>query len=297
MSKELGVFHTHYNHIVQENPSGVPEEEYIVLASDRFKEVEGRKFKFQKVFPILQDVVKYSSGSRDVEDEEEPSLGFLDHYQPSVANTVDSSREDGSVATLATPRDVVVTPVNPGRVNMAGSVMGSHMRQPMGSKRAKALAATTRGCEEAQIAVVVPPPPPSAAVVVADKMTVTLGHIYRNGHKEDQFDIRYKCWKALVHHQEEVEARSMMQEMMSYREPLQEEQQQEEVEDDDDGKDDGGVEGLFDEEEEVEVVDVAPPAGEGSASPDSIARHRPQQPAPPGGGAPEEKEDLEEGAS
>jgi hypothetical protein len=59
ITKELGIFHTHYyNHIVQEkNPSGVPEEEYIVLASHPFKEVEGRKFKFQMVFPILQDVI------------------------------------------------------------------------------------------------------------------------------------------------------------------------------------------------------------------------------------------------
>jgi hypothetical protein len=56
MTKELGDFHTHDKHIVPENPSGaVPEEEYIALASDRFKEVEGttsRKFKFQEAFPI-----------------------------------------------------------------------------------------------------------------------------------------------------------------------------------------------------------------------------------------------------
>jgi hypothetical protein len=76
ITKELGIFHTHYNHIVQENPSGVPEEEYIALASDRFKEIEGRKFKFQKLFPILQDVVKYS-GVDGL-----PALheGLLDHH-------------------------------------------------------------------------------------------------------------------------------------------------------------------------------------------------------------------------
>jgi hypothetical protein len=266
ITRELGFFHTHYKHIVQENPSGVPEEEYIALASDRFKEVEGRKFKFQKVFPILQDVVKYSGG---VEEEASLPEGFLDHhhhYQPSVATTVDSIREDCSVETLLTPRDAVVTPVNPSRVNMAGSVMGSRMRRPMGTKRAKALAASRGEAPPAELPMIIaeaPPPPRSAATVVADKLTTHLGKIFRNGHKKDQFDIRYKCWKALVHHQEELEARSVMQEMMTYREPLTENQ--------------GEVVDLHEEEEEeeeVEVVGVATTtqAGEGSASPDSLAR-------------------------
>jgi hypothetical protein len=86
------------------------------------------------------------------------------------------------VETLLTPRDAVVTLVNPSRVNIAGSVLGSHMRRPMGTKRAKALAA--RGEESpAELPMIIagaPPPPPrrSAATVVADKLTTHLGKIF-----------------------------------------------------------------------------------------------------------------------
>ncbi len=68
----------------------MPEEEYIALASDRFKEVEGRKFKFQKLFPILQDVVKYSGGvSHGV-----PALhdGLLDHHRQPVCFIINRGR-------------------------------------------------------------------------------------------------------------------------------------------------------------------------------------------------------------
>ncbi len=189
--------------------------------------------------------------------------------------------------TLLTPRDAVVTPVNPARVNMAGSVMGSHMRRPMCTKRAKALAATRREESPAGLPMIIakapPHPPQSAATVVADTLTTHLGKIFQNGHKKDQFDNRYKCWKALVHHQEELEARSVMQEMMTYREPLTENQGEEEEEDD-------GVEVV---DEEVEVVGVlAIPAGEGSASPDSLATRRIARQSRQQQQAPEEFEEV-----
>ncbi len=123
----------------------MPEEEYISLAaSDRFKDVEGRKFKFQEVFPLLHDVVKYS-----VVDGGVPTLheGLQDrHGGPPGNNTVAGNPGVvlGVVDTLG-PREVVVAPVNPSRVNMAGSVMGSHLvTRPMGSRRVKAAAAAAR---------------------------------------------------------------------------------------------------------------------------------------------------------
>ena len=240
ITKELGIFHTHYNHIVQENPSGVPEEEYIALASDRFKEVEGRKFKFQKVFPILQDVVKYS-----VVDVGVPTLheGLLDHHA-GLPGTNTVAVNPGVVDTLG-PREVVVTPVNPSRVNMAGSVMGSHLVRPMGSRRAKAAAAATReatrygtpvagtpvaAVQEPEVVVVPPPPgapPKGMASDIADNLTMFLGTIFRDGKKKDQFDTRYKCWKVLVHHREEAKAERVKEELLTYMEPLQQEQEEE----------------------------------------------------------------------
>ncbi len=82
------------------------------------------------------------------------------------------------------PRIVlVVTPVNPSRVSMAGgSVMGSHLVRPMSSRRAtKAVAAAAREVtgrygtpvaagtpdaapvQEPEVIVVPPPPPPPAS--------------------------------------------------------------------------------------------------------------------------------------
>jgi hypothetical protein len=202
--------------LVQENPSGVPEEEYIAVASDRFKEVEGRKCKFhQKLFPILQDVVKYS-GVNGV-----PGLheGLLDRHPqpapPGVNNTAAVADVNPGVGmdTLG-PREVVVTPVNPSRVNMAGSVTGSHLVRPMGSRRAKAAAAAARrdvtryGTPDTtgrrvpavqepageEVVVVPPPPPPlpqrSEATEIEDNLTIFLGTIFRDGHKKDQFNTR-----------------------------------------------------------------------------------------------------------
>jgi hypothetical protein len=138
-----------------------------------------------------------------------------------------------------------VTPVNPSRVNMAGSVMGSHLVRPMGSRRAKAAAAATReatrygtpvagtpvaAVEEPEELVVVPPPPAppkGTASDIADNLTMFLGTIFRDGKKKDQFDTRYKCWKVLVHHREEAKAERVKEELLTYMEPLQQEHEEE----------------------------------------------------------------------
>jgi hypothetical protein len=251
-------------------PGGVPEEEYsIILASDQFKEVEGRKLKFQKLFPILQDVVKYSGVDGVPALHEGPLLER--HRQPvnnhiavdaaaAVVNNDTTSAQGGVMGVMDTlgPREAVVTPVNPSRVNTAGSVMGSHLVRPMGSRQAKAAAAaaarkvtrygtpvagtSVAAVQEPEEVVVVPPPPPpprSEAADIADNLTMFLGTIFCDGHKKDQFDVRYdKCWKALIHHQdEEVKAEKVMEEMLTYMEPLQQQHQE-----------------LLEEEDEVQVV-------------------------------------------
>jgi hypothetical protein len=117
--------------------------------------------------------------------------------------------------------------------------------------------------EAAEVLVVVPPPPApprSEATKLVDNLTVFLGTIYRDGHKKDQLDIRYKCWKALVHHREEVKAERVMEEMLTYMEPLQEQEDQEELV----------------EEEEVQVVaapedsEEAPPTTGGATEEQSV---------------------------
>jgi hypothetical protein len=61
IKKDMNEFKVHYSHIVSEAPSGVPQEEYIDLACDRFYAVHKRKFRFKQCVPTLQSVVCFSS--------------------------------------------------------------------------------------------------------------------------------------------------------------------------------------------------------------------------------------------
>ncbi len=84
-------FKVHYSDIVlSEAPSGVPQEEYINLACDRFQAVHKRKFRFKQCVPTLQAVVCFSSKK------EAPTLheGLADNFAPAV---------------LVAPRPVVAT--------------------------------------------------------------------------------------------------------------------------------------------------------------------------------------------
>jgi hypothetical protein len=97
---------------------------------------------------------------------------------------------------------------------MAGSLMGSHTSRPtMGSsRRAKAAAASARedtrygtdvaagiplaAVQEPEVVLVPPPaaaPPRRETANLADNLTMFLGTIFCDGHKnKDQFDTRYK---------------------------------------------------------------------------------------------------------
>ncbi len=65
---------------------------------------------------------------------------------------------------------------------------------------------------------------PRSQVPEGQLLKIFLGTAFCDGHKKDQFDTRYKCWKALVHHRQEVKAEKVLEEMLTFMEPLQQEE-------------------------------------------------------------------------
>ena len=53
------LFNKHYRQLHSEKPSGVPEEEYVDIVVDRFKELENKPFRFKECVPILHDIIKF----------------------------------------------------------------------------------------------------------------------------------------------------------------------------------------------------------------------------------------------
>jgi hypothetical protein len=135
----IQIFNVQYRHIVAESPpSGVPEDEYIDLACDRYKLVQGSKFRFKYLVPTLHAIVKFSP---------ENETALQENHQLVDQNSFPINGEGGviMVDSQGTREDVVlVTPLNAGRTNMAGSVMVSHLRLPIGTKRANAAATAAR---------------------------------------------------------------------------------------------------------------------------------------------------------
>jgi hypothetical protein len=259
IKKDMNEFKVHYSHIVSEAPSGVPQEQYIDLACDRFQAVHKRKFRFKQCVPTLQSVVCFSN------EKECPTLheGLADNFGPVVLapETVVARRREG--------RDVVVTPQNVGTVNMAGSVMGSHMVRPIGTKKAKA--AARAGTPSSSLG---EPTPPhfSAATLAANKLTATLGKIFGRAKKKDTFKMKAKIWETMVFHKKHASARKLAEELWSYElddeeeEALEEEEQEGEEKVEDEEAEEGPSEDeylAFDEDDapvegvdEVEVVRV-----------------------------------------
>jgi hypothetical protein len=188
---------------------------------------------------------------------ESPTLheGLADNFAPAVLVA------DTAVAPVG--RDVVVTPhQNPGTVNMLGSVMGSHMVRPMGTKRAKA--AAKLGTPSSSVGGEPAPPQFSVAALAAEKLTNTLGKIFGRAKKKVSFKMKAKIWEAMVFYKKHASARKLAEELWSYNiddeeEALQEEEE-EKVDDDEEEEEDGQSEDdeyqPFDEDEdEVQQVD------------------------------------------
>ncbi len=274
----IQIFNVHYRHIVAESPSGVPEDEYIDLACDRYKLVQGSKFRFKYLVPTLHAIVKFSPENETV----------LQEHQLVDQNNFPVNGEGGVIMVDSQGRDVVVTPLNPGRTNMAGSVMGSHLRRPIGTKRAKAAAIAARepAARARIVGEAVPEPPPfipGAAAAVADRLTVTLGKIFSGGKRKDEFDIKTKIWETMLYYKKHVSARRVAEQMWSYQDtPAEEGLAEGEVEDQQQGEEEEEEEEVeeeeeedVEEEEEDEVQFVATTtAGEVTASPDTAARRQ-----------------------
>jgi hypothetical protein len=90
-------------------PSGVPESEYIDMASDRFQGMEGRAFRFKGCVEVLHTTARFS---------------------PTAQRQVAIAARAGSV--VETEQD------SSGTRNVVGTVMGSNLPRPTGCKAAKA---------------------------------------------------------------------------------------------------------------------------------------------------------------
>jgi hypothetical protein len=196
------VYNKHYIHIHNEKPSGVlPVDQYPELICARYKEVEGKSFRFAQCVDILHSLVKCSP------DNAAPALvpGLIDTHRalPPGAGLPDDDDDDDDVeSSLVVTTDPSVatssTPSTSGRrpTNMAGSVMGSHMRRPIGTKRAKAAAAVARrsgggnnsggGGEEVEEPLVVD------LSSTAAEMAAGFSEMNSNNKKKDAFDMKAK---------------------------------------------------------------------------------------------------------
>jgi hypothetical protein len=62
LAKDMNVFFGHLKHIETESPSGVPEDEYVDLAIDRYNQCEKRRFGkgLKECIPYLQNIVRFT---------------------------------------------------------------------------------------------------------------------------------------------------------------------------------------------------------------------------------------------
>ncbi len=193
---DIMVYNKHFLHIKAEKPSGVPEEQYPELICARYKEVEGKSFRFAQCVDTLHSVPKFSP-------EHTPALvpGLIDTHRalpPGAGLPDDDDDDDDDVeSSVVVTESSVTTPSTSTSsrrpTNMAGSVMGSHMRRPIGSKRAKAAAAAARSSgggnnsgEEVEEPLVVD------LSSTAAEMAANFSEMNSNNKKKDAFDMKAK---------------------------------------------------------------------------------------------------------
>ena len=183
ITKHMVLFNKHYRQLHSEKPSGVPEEQYIDLVIDRFKEHEGVAFKFKECVPILHDIVKF--------------------------RPFETNREDDS--------GIPATPSDNGRTNMTGVVMGSGMSRPPGRNRAKEDEAARRLEERnarrgVTTTPVVPPTsnPVSLAALACDRMTKAVESSTAANVRMDSFLMRSQVFQSLMLLGRKEEANSIL---------------------------------------------------------------------------------------
>jgi hypothetical protein len=128
LAKDMNVYFGHLKHIYSEAPSGVPEEQYVDLAIERYNGVEKKKFGkgLKECIPLLQKIVRFTAQSGTT-----IQHGLADRH-------VSPSQQDPAAS------DVFITPLSSATNNMAGSMMGSHLPRPIGTQRAREIMASDR---------------------------------------------------------------------------------------------------------------------------------------------------------
>ena len=171
VAKHMILFNKHYKQLYAEKPSGVPEEQYIDLVVDRFKDHEGIPFRFKECVPILHDVVKFK-----------PFMNNDGSKDPFEVLETEDDRDRGSNATLR----------GGGRINMAGIMMGSSSTRPMGRNQRKQKEAS------ASASAVAAPVVTSEATKVAEKMTDKLAKMIEDNARMDNFLMRSQVFHSLI---------------------------------------------------------------------------------------------------
>ncbi len=171
---DLVVFNRYYLRVMQKQPSGVPQSEYTDMAAELYREGEGKPFRFKLCVSILHEVPKYcpfySDSARELEPQLEAQSGgdsdadaeddddFLEEPHEILSTTgedpspeeseendnsfVDATGGNGSAARTSLTRRASTSSSSSsagGNVrNTIGTVMGSRLKRPLGSKAAKA---------------------------------------------------------------------------------------------------------------------------------------------------------------
>ena len=241
IASHMILFNKHWKQLEAERPSGVPENEYADMVAERFKEAEGKPFRFTECVPILHSIVKFSPHVTNTTTPRlQPGAG-----PPGAVGGQEGGGLGGGEETL------FVTPTQPSRTNMVGSVMGSHMSRPIGTQRAKEAradhdlrarrkngAGATTAVEEASPASGV-----SAVALAAEKISTNLLKMAERHSRMDAFHVKASLYKFLMQAGEVLEARMVLQEMKAFNQqkadkdgggappPPQEEQEEEDPED------------------------------------------------------------------
>jgi hypothetical protein len=171
----VGKLNIFLRQVKAKKPSGTPEDEYIDIAMEMFKEMEKKEFSYKLCVPILQDLAKY----------ETPSTRDNDVVFSSDDDEVGDSKPAAAV-------------------NFIGTPMGAKKARPMGCKAAKKellkRGSPTSSLEEADIASMEKLAASQQAVAEAMKLQSLskMFDMYKNMGKDDEAAAIFKQMEDLV---------------------------------------------------------------------------------------------------
>jgi hypothetical protein len=117
---------------------------------------------------------------------------------------------------------------------MAGSVVGSHLVRPIGSKKAKAAARSGTPCSSLEES---PHPPTVSVAMAADELTATLGKISgRTKKKKGSLKMKAKIWETMVFYKKHASAKKVAEELWAYN--MDDEEEEEDKAEDKEGSED-----------------------------------------------------------